>query len=190
MKSLFTTTLIATAFIGAPALAQQTVNVEISGSAAASCSASGSFANIALGNLVETSTGGLRATQVNNKKAQNTSALFCNGVNSTLSLTANSLVAAASLPAGAASAGFTNQVQFRATASLLSGGYSSDTITATDVSDTTASAGASDVIGLLAAPVNTLEITLTEAALPVGSTFLMADPSYTGSVTLTIAAQL
>lgn len=176
--------------MSAPAMAQQTGQVNITGNAPAACSASGTFINISLGNLVDSATGGLKASQVNGQTASNSSALFCNGVNSTLALTATSLTAGASLPAGAATAGFANQVQFRATASLLTGGYSSDAITATDVSDTTSTAGTPDLIGLLAAPVNTLQITLSQAALPSGATFLMADGAYAGSVTLTIAAQL
>jgi hypothetical protein len=187
--SVFTLTT-ALILLSAPAMAQQTGEVTITGNAPAACSASGAFIPIGLGNLVDAGTGGLKASQVNNKTASNTSALFCNGVNSTLALTASSLLANAPLPAGAATAGFANQVNFRATASLLTGGYSSDTITATDLSDTTLTAGSPDVIGLLAAPVNTLQITLTEAGLPSGATFLMANPAYAGSVTLTIAAQL
>jgi hypothetical protein len=189
ITSLFATTTVLV-LLSAPAMAQQTGQVAISGSAPAVCSASGTFINITLGNLIDTANGGLKASQVNGKTAKNSSGLFCNGVNSTLSLTASSLTAGASLPTGAASAGFANQVTFRATASLVTGGYSSDAVTATDLSDTTSSAGTPDLIGLLAAPVNTLEITLTEAALPGSATFLMADGAYSGSVTLTIAAQL
>jgi hypothetical protein len=176
--------------LSAPALAQPTGVVTLGGNAPAVCSASGTFVPINLGNLIDIGTGGLKASQVNNKTANNASALFCNGVNSTLALTANSLVATGPLPPGAASAGFTNQVNYRATASLLTGGYSSDSIAATDTSDTTSTAGTPDLIGLLAAPVNTLQITLSDATLPSGANFLVADPAYTGSITLTIAAQL
>jgi hypothetical protein len=174
----------------APAIAQETGSITIGGTAPAACSASGAFINIALGNLLEAPGSGLKASAVNGKTATNTTALFCNGVNSTLSLTANTIVASAPLPGGAAAAGFTNQVNFRATATLLSGGYSSDAITATDLSDTTATAGTPDLIGLLAAPVSTLQITLSEASLPGTATFLIADNNYAGSVTLTISAQL
>jgi hypothetical protein len=175
---------------GAVSLAPESGEVTVGGFVNATCTASGTFDSISVGNLLDNTTGGLRASQVNNKKAQNTSFLICNGVNSTLTVTANSLVSSGVLPAGAAARGFTNQVQYRATAALLSGGYSSDAIVATDVSDTIAITGAPDRIGLLAAPVNTLEITLSDAALPSGATFLLGDANYAGSVTLTFAAQL
>jgi hypothetical protein len=186
--SLFT--LIALALSATPAMAQQTGSITIGGNAPAACSASGTFVNIALGNLVDMPGGGLKFSAVNGKTATNTTALFCNGVNSTLSLTANTIVASAPLPSGAATAGFANQVNYRATATLLSGGYSSDAITATDESDITATPGTPDLIGLLAAPVNTLQITLSDASLPGTAVYPIADNNYSGSVTLTIAAQL
>jgi hypothetical protein len=184
---------IALLSISAPAFAQvqtQVGEANFQGNVPAVCSASGGFVTINLGSLLDTATGGLKASQVNNQSSTNTSAFFCNGVNSTLALTASNLVAGTSLQSGAAAAGFTNQVTYRATASLLTGAYSSDAVVATDVSDSTSTAGTPDRIGLLAAPINTLQITLTQAALPSGASFLMADPTYSGSVTLTIAAQL
>jgi hypothetical protein len=188
LKTLFFATG-ALVTMASPALAQQTAQVDIGGNAAAACSASGSFITIALGNLAD-GVSGLNPAAVNTKTASNTTALYCNGVNSTLALTASNLTSAAPLPSGAAAAGFANQVTFRATASLLAAGYSSDPIVATDLSDATSSAGTPDVIGLLNAPAGSLLITLTQAALPGTATKLMADPAYTGSVTLTISAAI
>jgi hypothetical protein len=167
-----------------PAMAQVTGTVEITGNASAVCSASGSFAAISVGDMLNKANGGLDASKINNKTSTNTSNLFCNGVNSTLQLVATPISSTAALPAGAGAAGFANTVEYTATATL-SGGYSSAGPIA--IADTTTTVGAASKVGLLSATAGQLVVTLSDAALPSGKNFLMADPAYAGSVTLTLA---
>jgi hypothetical protein len=182
MNKILGLVAISVGLIGAPALAQSTASVSISGSATALCSASGTFANIVVGDLVTAGTGGLNAAQINAKTADNTSALFCNGTNSTLT------VSAAPITGGTPPVGmptiFSNVINYTATASLLASGYASAGV---EAADTTLTVGAADPVGLLSAPAGSLRITLSDAALPSGSTFLMAAASYAGAVTLTLA---
>lgn len=175
--------VLAATAAGTPALAQS-AKVDISGSAEAVCSIGGTFASITVGDMLNKSNGGLNAATINGKSTSIAGSALCNGLNSTLAVTAVSLTASAPLPAGAGDAGFTNTVHFTATASLP-GGYASGVTSVADKSGV--SGGTTSKVGLLVASAGQFVVTLSDAALPGTSKFLMADKSYSGSVTLTLA---
>jgi hypothetical protein len=182
MNKLLGLAIAGASLMAAPAFAQSTASVSITGNATAVCSASGTFANIEVGQLVNTATGGLLTGQIDGKTASNTAALFCNGTNSTLTL------AAAPITGGTPPVGmpaiFSNVINYSASASISSPGYASAGV---EAGDTTLTTGAADPVGLLSAPAGSLTITLSGSGLPSGASFLMAAASYGGAVTLTLA---
>lgn len=182
---------LAATVLASPALAEdpREASVQLSGTAAAICGVSDGFSAIDVGNMVNTATGGLDATKVNGKTSANAGRIFCNGVNSTLKLTATAITASAALPTGAGAAGFANSVDYTATATLSSTGYSSQGAAISIVDTTTAEGpGPETKVGLLSASSGQLIVTLSAAALPSGKNFLMANDGYKGSVTLTLDA--
>lgn len=168
----------------APAVAQTTATITIGGTASAVCSAAGTFAAINVGDMVVAGTGGLNAATVNGRVSTNTTELFCNGVGSTLLVTAAPLTGG-TLPDGAAGAGFANVVNFTATATVAAPGYSS--VPGFSAADSTLTASTATPIGLLNAPAGSFSVALSAATLPSGATRLLANPTYAGSVTLTLA---
>lgn len=158
------------ALMASPALAQDaTGTVDISGSVAGRCLFTTDNATITLGELAlpgtDSSAGKLKASVINGRNA--TLVGWCNNASSTMEVEAAKLVN----PATAAS-GFTNAVDYTATA----------TANAIDASDTTTVAGAGDPsdVGMFTGDIL---VTLSQAGTNGG---LLVAGDYTGQVTVTL----
>ncbi len=184
---------IAASMAGGTAFAQPiadppaTAEVQITASSLAACEIKGTFVAINVGDMLNKSNGGLNASTVNGKSTSISGTVLCNGVNSTLEVTAAPITALNALPPDADKAGFTNQVDYTATASLSGGVSSEGAFAIADKSGVVG--GTSSKVGLLTANAGQFVVTLSDAALPGSAKYLMAD-KYSGSVTLTLAGVL
>lgn len=189
MKNIMLPALALAAVAASPAMAQ-TSTVNITAEATESCSGA-TFATITLGDIRAAGGGGLNTAAVNGGSTSNAAAVYCNGVNSTLVLSAPALVRATSV--SLTGSPFTNVVNYVATASLASGGYASGvvnqsaTTNGTKLDPAAASSAAGGTLGLLAAAPSQLVITLSGAAMSDSASYLVAG-NYTSTITLTFGA--
>ncbi|MND52767.1 hypothetical protein D3C87_947500 [compost metagenome] len=177
MKTLIA--LAAVAAVSAPVAAfAADGNVAINGSVAAVCKFSLDNATISLGEMAD-GDGFLNAAVVNNKTATLTG--WCNGVSSTMAVTATELTRSG---AAVNAAGFTSRVDYTATAATQSASLGA----AASANDTTvtAGAGAAANLGLFA---DNVTVTLTNAAPGAAGARLVAG-SYTGNVKVTLTPAL
>lgn len=178
MKNLIA--LAALAIVATPAAAfAADGNVDINGSVAAVCKFNApTSATITLNEMAD-GDGFLNAAVGNGKTATLTG--WCNGVHSTMAVTATELTG--SVSAGGAS-GFTSRVDYTATAAT----HSASANAAVSASDTTTVAGAGTAanLGLFA---DTVTVTLSNLAPGAAGARLVAG-AYTGNVKVTLTPAL
>lgn len=153
--------------------AQGTLNITATVSKAC---AAGSFSTLALGNIIDTSTGLLNASAVNVASSPSTN-FWCNGTASTVQLTANPIKSPT-----AGNSSFDNQVDYTVTASGIGTATGANAATATTT--TNAGVGTAANAGLFDTPVT---LTLSAANVVSGKK-LVAGTNYTGSVVVTVTS--
>jgi hypothetical protein len=191
MKKIMIIAALAGSLLAGQALAQ-TSTVDVTANASAACSST-TFAPINLGDIRASGGGGLNTAAVNDKFSASTANALCNGVSSTLSVSAPPLVGNVATPNGANA--FTHVVNYTATLSLSGSGYASGAQTAAvttngnKASPTAPATGPSATVGLLSAGPGGLQVTLSGAGLSdaPAATFLVAG-TYSSTVTLTFGA--
>jgi hypothetical protein len=191
MKKIMIIAAATASLLASPAMAE-TTSVQISANASEACSST-AFAPIELDDIRESGGGGLNAGAINTKFSDSIGSALCNGVNSTLKVSATGLVGSVATPDGATP--FTHVVNYTATLTVTGGGYASGEQTASvsttnnKDNDTTPAEGAESTIGLLTAGPGELRVTLSDAALSdaPAATFLVAG-NYSSTVTLTFGA--
>lgn len=176
MKTLIA--LAALAVVSAPAAAfAADGNVNINGSVAAVCKFSTDTATISLGEMTD-SDGRLNAAVFSGKTANLTG--WCNGVGSTMAVTATELTRSGS---AVTAAGFTSRVNYVATAATRSASLDA-AVSATDTS-ATAGAGTAVNLGLFAD-----NVAVTLAAVTAASAERLVAGDYTGNVKITLTPAL
>lgn len=190
MKKIMIIAALAGSLLAGQALAQDSI-VTIGGNATEICTAT-TFAPIDLGDIRASGGGGLNINAVNGKFSASTASALCNGVNSTLAVSAPALVGSAAAPTGATA--FTHVVNYTATVSLTGGFASGDQTAAVTTNNTknslTPATGDAATIGLLTAAPGEMRVTLSDAGLSdaPAATFLVAG-TYSSTVTLTFSAE-
>jgi hypothetical protein len=158
----------------APAAAQSTGNVAITGEVGVRCEFTVNSDLIALGELsVSGAAGGqLDTSQVNGESAQLVG--WCNGASSSMTVEADPIVNVAPAPAG-----FENTVNYTATATIGAGPSSA--------SDSSAivGAGAPGAVGIFS---NTINVVLSGSSTPGGGKLVAG--AYNGSVDVTLTPAL
>jgi hypothetical protein len=159
--------------LAAPAMASATVlsatgTVTVDGSVAARCQFTTGTATITLGELAKPD-GTFDPTTVDGQNRTLTG--WCNGTNSSMTVNAQSLTNTTAAPSG-----FSNQVDFTATALAASQ-------SAVDTNSTDNTAGAPVTVGIFSGDI---KVTLSSSSSHGGSTLKMVAGAYAGDVLVTL----
>lgn len=189
MKNLLIAVTALATLASAPAFAQSvTVNAQqgtlsYGGSAAATCSVLANAPSIISLGALTTGAGTFNSSAVDALSGTYGSTIICNGAGTVLAMTANQIVGSVGVPNGAPVA-FTNQINYKSTLGIVSGGYAQNPVSSTVLlSDATGGSGATRTIGLL---MSDISFQLSDAQLPAGASILVASNNYSGSTTITL----